>query len=184
MRTIILWMRCARPGRMAASPRNSDGQPSLRYQIRSSTLAFVVGASTLLPTPHAGAVPNAFKADPKICARVGRALGHIPGVPPSLYVDSIEGAGRESIYQGVDVDGDNVADGVTRSCGSPSDGTCGLYVSLSTGGGYEFEEEYFGLIRFRSKYYVLVGDSYPEKNTRRRLYVLGAQGADLVCKSF
>jgi hypothetical protein len=147
-------------------------------------LRFLVGASTFLPISHAGAGPKAFKADPKMCAEFRRTLGHGPGVPPLLYVESIEGEGRESIYQGIDIDGDGVVDSVRRSCGSPGYGTCILYVGLSKGGGYEFEDEFFGLVRFRSGYYVLVGDSYPEKNAHRRLHVLSANGTDLVCKSF
>jgi hypothetical protein len=137
-----------------------------------------------LAISHAIAAPTTLKCDTRICTRVARNLGHGPGVPPSLHVESIDGEGRESIYQSMDIDGDKVADSVKRDCGSSTYGTCSLYVRLSKGGGYDFEEETFSVIRFRSKYYVVVGNTYPQKNTRRRLYILNSQGADQICESF
>jgi hypothetical protein len=159
-------------------------QSSTTRRPDSLILGLLVVASTWFPTHAAAADAKAFKANSKICARIGKALGHGPGVPSSLYVDSIDGEGRQSIYQGIDVDGDGAADSVKQDCGSPSYGMCSLYIGLSKGGGYEFEEEVFSLIRYRSRYYVVVGDTYPEKKIHRRLYVLSARGVDRVCKSF
>lgn len=152
--------------------------------MRPLILSCLAVASIWLAISHATAAPTTLKGDTRICSRVGRSLGHGPGVPPSLHVESIDGEGRESIYQGMDIDGDKVADSVKRDCGSPTYGTCSLYVRLSKGEGYEFEEETFSVIRLRSKYYVVVGSTYPKKNTRRRVYILNAQGAGQLCKSF
>lgn len=125
----------------------------------------------------------------KICADMGNTLRRISSMQPHsfkdrLHVDSVETGGRSYAYQNVDLDGDGKPDDVKQSCGSPSDGTCTLYVTLSTGGGYEVDEDIFAVIRFRANYYVLVGDTYPKRNTHRRMYALSGKGAELVCKSF
>jgi hypothetical protein len=159
-------------------------QSLITCRTHSLIVGLLVGASTCLAIPAAAKDRKSFNANSKICARVRQALGHGPGVPPSLYVESIDGEGRQSIYQGIDVDEDGAADTVKQDCGSPSYGMCSLYVGLSRGGRYEFDEEFFSLIRFRSRYYVVVGDTYPEKNIHRRLYVLSAQGVHRVCTSF
>jgi hypothetical protein len=144
-------------------------------------LGFLVTILTGLPPP---ATSKSLQENSGICAGVEKALGSGAGAPPSLYVESVNGEGRGSVYMGIDLDGDGDADSVKQDCGSPSYGTCILYVGLSRGGGYEFEEEFFNVIRFRSKYYVLVGDTYPERNTHRRLYLLNVQRPVRVCKSF
>lgn len=125
----------------------------------------------------------------KICAPVAKALGlrhasRSPSYVDPLYVDTVEGDGRESIFQNVDLDGDGKSDDVKRDCGSPSEGSCTLYVALSRGGGYELQEEPFAVIRFHSRYYIVVGDTFPEPNKHRRLHALTKSGAELVCKSF
>ena len=119
-----------------------------------------------------------------ICHMFAEALKQEHAGATQLYVDSVEGGGRDSIYQGIDLDNDGKADEIRRSCGSPSDGSCTLYVQLSTGKKYEMSEEFFKVRRFRSKYYVVVGDNFPKQNTHRRLYSLSEQGAELICKSF
>ena len=107
----------------------------------------------------------------KICTEVSDTLLRISKLPPQhyvdpFYVDSIEISGRTHSYQNVDLDGDGKFDKVEQSCGSPSDGTCTLYVSLSSGGGYELNEEIFHLMRVRSRYFVLVGHPSAMKNHR------------------
>lgn len=122
----------------------------------------------------------------KMCKQVAEALEHdrSPTGSKPLFVDSIDLGGRTWRYQGIDLDRDNKPDDVIQSCGSPSDGSCTLRVNLSKGGSYEFAEEIFKVIRFRSRYYVVVGDSFPPDRTgSRRLYALGERSADLVCKT-
>ena len=155
------------------------------------TLLLTAGFSTTAPctTAEAKASRNPLKANQKVCADVGNALRRISNMPPHsyfdpLYVDSIEAGGRSYAYQNVDLDGDGRPDLVEQSCGSPSDGTCTLNVTLSTGAKYEVNDQIFHVMRFESKYYVLVGHSSSMKNHRRRLYALSATGAQLVCKSF
>ncbi len=101
-----------------------------------------------------------------------------------LYVETTDGDGRESYFQKIDFDRDGKFDKVKRDCGSAADGTCTLYVDTTSGRQYEITEKFFKVIQFQAQYYLLVGDTYPKKNTRRRLYLLTEQGANLVCKSF
>ena len=123
-------------------------------------------------------------ANEQLCSLVAKAIVRKRGRPVPLWVDYIGGEGRSSIYQRVDIDQDGVSDKVIQDCGSPSNGTCTLNVALSKGGNYEVTEEFFSLVTFRSKYYIVVGDTYPKKNTHRRLYSLTDSSAKLVCKSF
>lgn len=125
----------------------------------------------------------------KICAEVAKSLRRISNTMPPfyenpLYVDSIETGGRSYAYQNVDLDGDGKPDEVTQSCGSPSDGTCTLYVALSSGAKYQVDDATFHVMRFKTKYYVLVGHPTSMKSHRRRLHALSAIGAKLVCNSF
>jgi hypothetical protein len=124
-----------------------------------------------------------------VCTKVANTLQriskmHSHSYENPLHVDSIETGGRTYAYQNIDLDRDGKPDEVEQSCGSPSDGTCTLYVKLSSGAKYEVEDEIFHVMRFESKYYVLVGHPLYMKNHRRRLFVLSANGAELVCKSF
>lgn len=157
--------------------------------MRTLVVAIALSATFSCLAANAKSPGKSDTSNQKICTLVGETLRRISNMRPHsyfdpLYVDSIEAGGRESIFQNVDLDGDGKPDDVMQGCGSPSDGSCTLYVTLSNGGGYEVTEEPFGVIRFRSKYYIIVGDTYPQKNTNRRLYSLTGQGAELVCKSF
>lgn len=135
------------------------------------------------------ALNKATAANAGICTNVANTLRRISNMHPysyenPLHVVSIETGGRSYAYQNVDLDGDGKPDEVKQSCGSPSDGTCTLYVKLSSGAKYEVDDEIFHVMRFESKYYVLVGHPSSMKNHRRRMYALSANGAELVCKSF
>jgi hypothetical protein len=123
-------------------------------------------------------------ANPNICELFAKALQREHAGASELYVNFIEGDGRDSVYQDVDIDEDGTSDKVLQSCGSQNEGSCTLYVKLSTGSEYEMTENFFKVNRFLSKYYIVVGDTFPNRNTHRRLYLLSARGAELTCKSF
>jgi len=146
------------------------------------SLIMIVSMSCI--AQYAEASPKPAKKNPTICGLVAKTLIRKPDGPPPLYVDSINGGGRGSIYQNVDIDADQIPDSVQQDCGSVSDGTCTLYVNLSGGGGYEVSEDFFSVRKFQKKYYILVGDTYPDTNIHRRLYLLKANGTQLICKSF
>lgn len=120
---------------------------------------------------------------------VAKSLGHVIGIPPALYTESIDGPGREKRYQGIDIDGDGISDIVNTDCGSSSYGECELSVKLSSMPKYGFAHEYpFYLIRYQSKQYAVVNDDFEEKNAQRRsaqrsLIGLTPRGARTVCKS-
>ncbi len=159
---------------------------SLRRVVVACTLASVcVAANVSAGTPASGHTP--VRSAKHLCEQVGRALKRErdPSGPKSLFVESVDMGGRSWRYQGVDLDADGKADEVLQGCGSSSDGTCTLDVKLSTGGAYEFSEETFKVIRFRTRHYVVVGDSSPASHVgARRLYALTGHGANLICKSF
>lgn len=123
---------------------------------------------------------------PKVCRQIQRALDtrSLTKADP-FTLQSTPSRGGDTQYIGLDIDGDTVPDKVEQSCGSPSDGTCSLFVELSGGGRLEFEEEYFFVTRFKARYYVLVGESRSvpakEKKNKRRMYSLTAQGVKLIC---
>lgn len=124
-----------------------------------------------------------------ICKEVQSALANRQvGKPDSFLVQSVPKEGRDLEYVDVDLDTDKKPDRLLQSCGSASEGTCTLYVTLSTGGQFEFTDAPFFVARFDSKYYVLVGESLSEpasmKRGKRQLYRLTADGAALVCKTF
>ena len=123
-------------------------------------------------------------SNPKLCSTMAKALRREQAGSVELFVESTEIAGRTDSFQGVDLDSDGKPDGLIRSCGSASDGTCTLDIKLSGGGGYELTEQIFNVSKFESKYYVVVGNTYFKRNPHRRLYVLTSHGAELVCKSF
>ena len=144
----------------------------------------VGGLAAVLISCGCTCAANSSIEESPTCAQIEKAIRKRPGIPRPLYVDAVEGEGRELIYLEVDLDGDGVPDNVKRDCGSPTDGTCSLYVRLTKGGRYEFDERPFSLIQFRSKYYVLVGHSSSEKSTNRRLYMVTARGINRICKTF
>lgn len=159
------------------------------YSTRLSSLASAVNSKRAHIEEYSTASRKTGNSNQKICTEISDTLLRISKLPPQsyvdpFYVDSIEMGGRTYGYQGVDLDGDGKADKIEQSCGSPSDGTCTLYVTLSSGGGYEVEEEIFHVMRFESRYYVLVGHPSLMKNHTRRMYALSAKGAELICKSF
>lgn len=162
---------------------------TIRVWLVFCALLFVLAwnsAQAKEPTPSDG-TRISLKSHPqkKICQEVHNALIKQRYQDQSLlFVESVDAGGRDSIYQGIDLDKDGKHEKILQSCGSPMDGTCTLYVGLSNGGGYEMSEELFKVIRFRKKYYVVVGDSYPRTSSRRRLYLLTARGAELNCASF
>lgn len=159
------------------------------YSTRLSSLANEVNSKQASVETLPTASRKKGNSNQEICTVVSDTLMRISKLPPQsyedpFYVDSIEIGGRSYSYQSVDLDGDGKADKVEQSCGSPSDGTCTLYVALSSGGGYEVDEEIFHVMHVESKYYLLVGHPSSMKNHRRRMYALSAKGAELVCKSF
>ena len=120
----------------------------------------------------------------KLCSMVAKALRREQDGSVELFVASTEIGGRTDAFQGIDLDGDGKQDSLIRGCGSASNGTCTINIELSGGGGYELTENFFTASKFQSKYYVVVGNTYPNLNSNRRLYALTSRSADLVCKSF
>lgn len=121
------------------------------------------------------------------CEQVAKALerDRVPDTSKPLFVETVDVGGRSWRYQHVDLDRDGKADDVVQSCGSPSDGTCTLFVTLSKGGHYEFSEATFKVIRFHSRHYLVVGDSFPPDHAgSRRLYLLTEHAAQPVCNAF
>jgi hypothetical protein len=102
-----------------------------------------------------------------------------------LSVASSPGEGRAIVYEGIDLDNDQLPDKVIQDCGSPSEGSCTLYVTPTSHPGYEFSERPFRVIHFEGTYYVVVGDEYPlrVRHPKRRVYGLTERGAFLKCKA-
>ncbi|WP_141243719.1 hypothetical protein [Pseudomonas indica] len=99
-------------------------------------------------------------------------------------VDWEPGSGRDKNYLGVDIDKDGKSDLVMQSCGGSGLGLCSLFVDKSGGGGYEFTDEAFFLFKLGDDYYLILGESVEPEHKKigmRKLYLLGLDGADLVC---
>lgn len=162
----------------------------MRTQARSGNVLFaLVSCATAFATcvEARGGQQTPTKSGLQICRQVAAALERerSQAHPKSLFVNSIEEGGRFWRYQGLDIDRDNKPDELLQSCGSPSEGACTLSITLTKGGGYNLSEETFKVIRFRSRPYAVVGDSFPPDRTGyRRLYALTERGARLLCKSF
>jgi uncharacterized protein len=167
--------------------RNACASPAC---IRKAYLDRIESLEHMAPLAHSGTqkpTEGQQKSTKQLCDQVASALKQerSPTQPKPLFVDSIDAGGRSWMYQGVDLDRDGKPDDLLQSCGSPGDGRCTLQVTLSSGGSYEVSEEIFKVIRFQSKHYVVVGDSFPpERVGFRRLYLLTVRGANLVCTSF
>lgn len=124
---------------------------------------------------------------PKICTDIHKILiqrqqGH---EPKDFYIEYEDQGGRSTSYQRLDIDGDKINDSVVRGCGSISDGTCSLYIKLSTGKQLELEESPFFLGRVKSSVYIIVGESLSEKENnkrgKRRIYQVTKQAIKLIC---
>ncbi|WP_143518024.1 hypothetical protein [Pseudomonas sp. PIC25] len=140
--------------------------------------------------PYVNERANGNSGEHDVCADVKRLL---EGRTAQLYcteedvfcnVDWEPGSGRDKNYLGVDIDKDGKSDLVMQSCSGSGFGLCSLFVDKSSGGGYEFTDETFFLFRKGDEYYLILGESVdPEykKFGRRKLYILGLDGAGLVC---
>jgi hypothetical protein len=97
----------------------------------------------------------------------------------------LDEGGRSTLYQGVDLDGDGRADTLLQGCGSPSDGSCVLYVTTSSGHKYEFDGRPFYVGVFERQYYIIEGNSSPRKPRQRdrNIYLLTETSAKRVCNS-
>lgn len=160
----------------ASTRRAARNTPALTWRAALFCVASLLCASVA----HAKGHP--------ICKEVQRALASRQvGKPDAFLVQSVPKEGRDLEYVDVDLDTDKKPDRLLQSCGSTSEGTCTLYVSLSTGAQFEFTGAPFLVARFDSQYYVLVGESLSEpasmKRGKRQLYRLTADGAALVCKT-
>jgi hypothetical protein len=122
-----------------------------------------------------------------LCSRLQRALDSSPSSTEmlSMSVPTEDGGGRSTLYQGVDLDGDGRADTLLQGCGSPSEGSCVLYVTTSAGHRYEFDGRPFYVGVFERQYYIIEGNSYPRKPRQRdrNIYLLTESSAKRVCKS-
>lgn len=124
---------------------------------------------------------------PKICSDIHKRLiqrqqGHVPA---DFVVEYRNQGGGDSIYSGLDIDGDEIDDSVVRSCGTSIDQICFLFVELSSGEKLELEEEGFFLVRLKPFIYVVVGESLSEKEKdkrgKRKIYQLTKQNIKLIC---
>ncbi len=124
---------------------------------------------------------------PKICIDIHKILiqrqqGY---EPKDFYIEYQEKNGLD-IYQGLDIDGDKIADSVEMSCAGSPDSGCFLTVNISsTGKKLELEEERFFLGRVKSSVYIIVGESLSEKEKnkrgKRRIYQVTKQTIKLIC---
>lgn len=126
------------------------------------------------------------QVDNSICSQLSRVLdGRRPEKPDVLYIESHYKGGGDTEYLNLDIDKDGLADSVVQSCGSLNM-PCSLFVTLSTGNSMELlDEGRFFLGRYKSKVYVIVGDSQSEsagsKRGKRRIFKITAIDIKLVC---
>jgi hypothetical protein len=123
-----------------------------------------------------------------VCQQMQRALDarRVDKQPDQFVLPTRSREGRDIEYVDVDLDGDNRPDTLLQSCGSTSYGSCTLFVTLSSGGSFEYTDTPFFVTRLHTKYYALVGESLSEprsaKRGKRRLVSLTKGGAKLACK--
>jgi uncharacterized protein len=123
----------------------------------------------------------------KLCVDISRVLD-IPAVRrPNTFMNlkSSPSVGGETKYFGIDIDQDGSEDTVVQGCGS-QDMPCNLFITLSTGGDMELEEERFYLARFRGQLIAVVGDSASSGRKAseprdRSIYQIRKSGIELVC---
>lgn len=107
------------------------------------------------------------------------------GKPDTFSIDSRYLGGGDTDYPNLDINHDGVADKVIQSCGS-RDMPCSLFIELSDGKRLELlEEGRFFVGRYKSRLFVIVGDSVtvvPEKKRgKRRVFEITPTEFRLLC---
>jgi len=142
---------------------------------------YVVVVLTILNVPANGAEKGSA-----ICTELRNVLDkQRPKNPEILSIDSRFPGGGDTEYLDLDIDGDGIADNVLQSCGS-RDMPCSLFITLSGGKKLELlDEDRFFLGKYKSKIYVIVGDSLSVeprvKRNKRKIYEVTATQIKLVC---
>jgi hypothetical protein len=166
-------------------PRRRSDDVQMQSELKfAATLFSAITAIVIASCSSAGDLrPTAAH----VCPSVANALSpsrESKAMP--LYVESVPGEGRLVSYQGVDLDRDGLPDRLVQDCGSPSEGSCTLNITLSRGGvSYAITEAPFRVVRYQDRYYVLVGDRFPNPTPKgeRQLFLLKEDSAALICKS-
>ena len=124
-----------------------------------------------------------------VCQEIQRALDarRISKQPDIFVLKTIAREGNDVEYINVDLDEDKKPDSLIQSCGSRSYGSCTLFVSLSSGGSFDFTDSRFFVTRFHAKYYALIGESLSDqksvKHGKRKLVLLTKNGVKPICKN-